>query len=78
MQIFHVLIKGVHISDISESQTLSSCGWMNRDHQSDFKFVKKFTLPFFLCQKFYTLKMRKSGLILPTIDSVNLNINDQF
>ena len=30
----------------------------------------------FLCQKFYTLKMHKSGLILPKIKQLNFNIND--
>ena len=34
---------------------------------ADLKFVKKNYATGFLCQKFYTLKMRKPGLILPTI-----------
>ena len=43
--------------------------------ESDLKFVKKFTRPSFRAKEFYTLKMRKSRLFLPAINSENASLS---
>ena len=42
---------------------------------SDLKFVKKFTRPNFRANEFYTLKMRKSRLFSPAINSKNSSLS---
>ena len=41
---------------------------------ADLKFVKKFTRPKFWAKEFYTLKMRKSILLSPAINSKNASL----
>ena len=50
----------------------------NENHvllKSDLKFVKKFTRPSFRAKEFYTLKMRKSRLFSPAINSKNSSLS---
>ena len=42
---------------------------------ADLKFVKKFTRPNFRAKEFYTLKMRKSRLFSPAINSKNSSLS---
>ena len=42
---------------------------------TDLKFVKKFTRPNFRAKEFYTLKMRKSRLFSPAINSKNSSLS---
>ena len=41
----------------------------------DLEFVKKFTRPNFRAKEFYTLKMRKSRLLSPAINSKNASLS---
>ena len=42
---------------------------------ADLKFVKKITRPNFRAKEFYTLKMRKSRLLSPAINSKNASLS---
>ena len=48
---------------------------VNPTTDSDLKFVKKFTRPNFRAKEFYTLKMRKSRLFSPAINSKNSSLS---
>ena len=68
--------KGGHRCQGEAPQALSSDpGLLEMQLQADLEFVKKITRPNFRVKEFYTLKMRKSRLFLPAINSENASLS---
>ena len=59
---------------VNQSKIVSENNWQEWAC-TDLKFVKKFTRPNFRAKEFYTLKMRKSRLLSPAINSKNASLS---